>query len=198
MSMLGNIGRASDEVISELHGCPQKIERFLGARIGPPPVPPQPGFIARFFGAKPKALPELPEPIETLADSDLFDLDKFWHIYHYLFTGSAWEGSFPGGFLVSAGKEIGDIDVGYGPARSFASGEVFVLQRFLDGLDRTEMRARLAALPGAAEDLYYSVAWGDDVELDKELEALTQELQNLKSFIAETTRQKRGLVIWLE
>jgi hypothetical protein len=198
MSMIGNIGRASDAVIAELHACPEKIERFLSARLGHSPEPKQPGFIARLFGAKPKAPPTLPEPTETLGDSDVFDLDKFWHIYHYLFTGSVWDGDFPEGFLVSAGRSIGEIDVGYGPARSFSSVEVCGIQKFLDSLNHAEIRTRLASVPAASDDLYYSVAWENDSGIDEELKALVEELQNLKKFVTETTLQKKGLVVWLD
>lgn len=40
-------------------------------------------------------------------------LDKAWHGLHFLFTGTAWEGDPPLNFLVSGGREIGDVDVGY-------------------------------------------------------------------------------------
>ena len=85
----------------------------------------QPGLLARLLGAKPVELsddvPDLPktdgEGIET-------DLDKAWHGIHYLLTGTAWAGAEPLNFIVCGGTEVGDIDVGYGPARVFSSNDV--------------------------------------------------------------------------
>jgi hypothetical protein len=100
--------------------------------------------------------------------------------------------------LVSAGTPIGEIDVGYGPARSFSSAEVVTIHSFLDELSESDMRIRLAALPGAADELYYQVSWDDASGFDEELKALLDEVHNLKKFIVETMLQKRGLVVWLD
>jgi hypothetical protein len=60
------------------------------------------------------------------------DVDKAWQGLHFLLTGSAWNGEPPLNFLVSGGREIGDVDVGYGPARGFTSTEVAESRRHWD------------------------------------------------------------------
>lgn len=52
------------------------------------------------------------------------NLDKAWHGIHFLLTGSTWEGEKPLNFLISGGETIGEIEVGYGPARSIKSVDV--------------------------------------------------------------------------
>jgi hypothetical protein len=52
------------------------------------------------------------------------DVDKAWHGIHFLLTGAAWGDNRPECFIVASGREIGDDDVGYGPARGFTSSEV--------------------------------------------------------------------------
>src|SRR5690349_11334743 len=47
------------------------------------------------------------------------DLDKAWHGLHFLLTGTDWGGTPPLNFIVAGGETIGDVDVGYGPARAF-------------------------------------------------------------------------------
>src|ERR1700722_3238791 len=58
---------------------------------------------------------------EAYAD---LDVDKAWHGLHFLLTGTAWEGAPPLDFIVKGGRQIGDVDVGYGPARAFSSADV--------------------------------------------------------------------------
>ena len=54
---------------------------------------------------------------------DLFALDKSWHGIHFLLTGSAEGVRPPVDFILMGGREIGDLDLGYGPARAFTSAE---------------------------------------------------------------------------
>src|SRR5690348_12146296 len=58
---------------------------------------------------------------------DLVDVDKAWHCLHFLLTGTAWGGEPPLNFVAIGGTEIGEEDVGYGPARGFASQELRVI-----------------------------------------------------------------------
>lgn len=197
--MLGNIARASDEIIDELHETPEKIDTFLYHRFGPPPEPKQPGFIARLFGAKAVEPPQRPQPNETLDESDNFDVDKSWHILHYLFTGTAWEGESPEGFLVSAGEPIGDVDVGYGPARSFRSDDVPRILGFLNGLTDDQLRERLSTASKPENELYgnYDEGWEDEIGFDAELSALKEHIESLKTFIADTENRKLGLIAYI-
>lgn len=57
------------------------------------------------------------------------DLDKSGHGIHYLLTGSDGEGDPPLNLLVSGGKTIGDIEVGYGPARALTSQQVQIASK---------------------------------------------------------------------
>jgi hypothetical protein len=67
-----------------------------------------------------------PERIEQFIEEERTstDLDKAWHGIHWLLTGTADSGSEPLCYLLAGGTQIGDIDVGYGPARSFSAEEV--------------------------------------------------------------------------
>src|ERR1700694_5932377 len=51
-------------------------------------------------------------------------LDKAWHAIHYVLTGSRLGGEEPLNFLVSEGTPVGEVDVGYGPARVLTSQQV--------------------------------------------------------------------------
>ncbi|MBV9599873.1 MAG: DUF1877 family protein, partial [Chloroflexi bacterium] len=49
------------------------------------------------------------------------DLHKAWHAIHFVLTGSRLGGEAPLNFLVAEGTPVGEVDVGYGPARVFTS-----------------------------------------------------------------------------
>src|SRR5205809_3698611 len=94
MSMNGRLKLASDAQIDGVLAQPETVGVFL-------------------FG----------EP-ETYEDRSDLDVDKAWHGLHFLLTGAANEERPPLDFLVTGGEEIGDEDVGYGPARAYHSLQV--------------------------------------------------------------------------
>src|SRR5690242_14594616 len=67
-----------------------------------------------------------PEGIEEFIDVERTstDLDKAWHGIHWLLTGSSEGGEEPLCFLLAGGEQVGDVDVGYGPARALTSSQV--------------------------------------------------------------------------
>jgi hypothetical protein len=72
------------------------------------------------------------------SDENGLNLEKSWHVLHYLLTGKAEEAPPPLGNAILGGTEIGG-DLGYGPAR------------FLTALQVREVAAALASI--SADDL---------------------------------------------
>ncbi len=70
---------------------------------------------------------------------------QFWHALHFLFTGTAWDGSQPASYLVEGGQTIGDFDVGYDHARFLSNLEVRQFDDFLGGLDERSLLDRFDA-----------------------------------------------------
>src|SRR5262245_58137806 len=88
MSMIGNYLRLPEAELQRVLEKPEAITKLLYPENGSNPSP------------------------------DLhLDTDKAWHITHFLLTGEAWGGAEPLANAVLGGTEIGDEDVGYGPAR---------------------------------------------------------------------------------
>src|SRR5687767_14577361 len=81
----------------------------------------KPSFLGRIFGRSSATGPKPGASAESFAlgagEGLVTDLDKAWHGIHYLLTGTAAEGGKPLDFLVSGGREVGNVDIGYGPAR---------------------------------------------------------------------------------
>src|SRR3954447_19780721 len=60
-------------------------------------------------------------------------LYKSWHLLHFLLNGEPWQGRIPLGWAVFGGKQLGTVDVGYGPARYLLPKQV---QQLVDALRR--------------------------------------------------------------
>ena len=59
------------------------------------------------------------ELLNSLDDSsEALSLAKSWHGLHYILTGDPVQGDPPLNFLLVGGAEVGDEDIGYGPAGS--------------------------------------------------------------------------------
>lgn len=198
MSMVGNLARISSATREALHARPELITRFLYPDTPEAPAR-QPGFLARLFGAKPATAGRSTEPVpalEPLADVDMLMIDKAWHALHFLFTGTAWEGEPPAGFLVTGGSKIGEVDVGYGPARSFTPAEVQDIAAFLDAQAEDELRSRIDVEAMQALDIYPSV-WSEDTDIEEEWEHLAASFRDMKEFVGRAARENLSMIVYI-
>jgi hypothetical protein len=127
---------------------------------------------------------------------DELDIEKTWHGLHYLFAGDAWGGDPPLNFLVSGGREIGDIDVGYGPARGFTSAEVAEIAAALDPITPDDLRSRFDPQGMMAAQIYPEI-WDRDPAADDTIGYLVEYFEMLKPFVGATRDDGRGLVVYL-
>src|SRR3984893_16188100 len=70
-------------------------------------------------------------------------LNKAWHAIHFALTGSRLGGEEPLNFLVSEGTPVGEVDVGFGPARVLTSQQVHQLAAALATIEPDEVAARV-------------------------------------------------------
>lgn len=123
------------------------------------------------------------------------DLHKSWHMLHYLFTGTAWEGEAPAATLLLGGQEVGE-DMGYGPARVLSTTDTAKFAEYLDGLDLEHLYERLDAAAMRALEIYCAPDDDDDVaELGDDLEHY---FPRLRAFVADAAQKGNGLLIWME
>ncbi len=191
MSMIGNLARISPAQREALHRAPGSIVPFLYP--GQPPA--QAGGRSLLDRLLRRRAPE-PAPVTPLAEEDTIDVDKAWHVLHWLFTGTAWKGKFPEGFLVSCGTEVGNVDVGYGPARSFGPEEVRQIAAFLGSLDEAQLRARLDPKAMTAADIYPGFGGGGTFTED-EWEYVGDAFLALQQFVAETASRGMALLVYM-
>lgn len=127
MSMLCSIYRLTQEQVRMAQASPEYVVQLLGQA----PLPQKVGFFSRLFGRSSNAVVASAQALQPIAEGEIFELGQAWHILHFLFTGTAEEGEWPGGFVMSGGTEIGP-DLGYGPARLFSAEQAREIAAFLE------------------------------------------------------------------
>ena len=171
--------------------APDDPEVFAAARAGYD----RRGLLSRLLG---RGKQDRPVPELQLAAGECItaDLDKAWHGIHYLLTGTAWEGGAPHGFLLTGGSQVGNIDVGYGPARALTARQTQEAHEALEALSDEMLRARFDPADMIAKEIYPAI-WERPPEEDDTLGYLIEYLQNLRTFLREAVVNRLGVLVYL-
>jgi hypothetical protein len=192
MSMIANFRSLSDDDLGALLEQPARVEQLL---YGDDLFAGTNGEVVSLFGDRSQP-PSEPDAWEQDGDGDELDVDKAWHGIHFLLTGTAWEGSFPLNFIVSGGREIGDVDVGYGPARALTSDEVRRLAAALEPLTSEELKSRFDPDQMTRLQIYPEM-WDRDPDEDDSLGYLIEYYTDLRDFVRRTAERGHGLLVYL-
>ena len=119
------------------------------------------------------------------------DIDKSWHAIQFLLTGEPWEGELPLRNAVMGGTELGDEDVGYGPARALTPAEVQAVSVALAAISGDELWARFDASAFARAEIYPQ-GWSAD-----EKDYVVGYYDALREFFAEAARSGDGMILYL-
>jgi hypothetical protein len=120
-------------------------------------------------------------------------LKKAWHAIHFVLTGSRLGGDEPLNFLVSEGTPVGEVDVGFGPARVLTSQQVRSLATALAPLEPEEVAARVD-LRQLDEELIYPGDWqrnGMDVDY------VVGSYRDMRNLIGRLADQGLGMVLYI-
>ncbi|HSJ03860.1 MAG TPA: YfbM family protein [Verrucomicrobium sp.] len=200
MSMIGCLARISEEVQVALHDQPELITGLLYPDFEAPSKTPKVSIFARWFGKGNETPAQVEVPpkatLVPLVEEDQMDIDKAWHVLHFLFTGAAWEADFPEGFLATCGTPVGDVDVGYGPARSFSPKEVKQIASFLTGLREGELRGRMDFKKMTELEIY--CGGGEEGEItDGEWSYWRETLTALTKFVVEAANRNMAVLVYI-
>lgn len=138
-----------------------------------------------------------PESILALLereDNEEVDLDKAWHGIHFLLTGSAGEGQEPLCYLVKGGEQVGNVVVGYEPARVLRPEQIRNWSKALSVVSVEELHRRYS-WPAMAKEKIYAVSPQEPAE--EFLDYLTEYYGVLRSFVEQTSIQRKGAIVYL-
>jgi hypothetical protein len=120
-------------------------------------------------------------------------LNKAWHAIHFALTGSRLGGDEPLNFLVAEGTPVGEVDVGYGPARVLTSAQVRALAAAVAALEPEDMAGRVD-LRKLDEALIYPPNWqrnGNGVDY------VVRNYRAMRELIVRLSDQGLGMVLYI-
>ena len=123
---------------------------------------------------------------------EALDLQKSWHMLHYLFTGSIDDTRSHGAALLS-GEELGE-DIGYGPVRLHGEKATAEFARFLESVDLEGRLARMNVAEMANAGVY-SMPDGD--EEDGIRDEIGYYFPQLRDYVVRVAQKQGGLLTWL-
>jgi hypothetical protein len=128
------------------------------------------------------------------ADScERVDLHKAWHAIHFVLNGSRLGGEAPLNFLVSEGTPVGEVDVGYGPARIFTSEQVRRLASALILIAPDEVAQRVDLERFDAEGIYP----GNWQSNGYDVHYVVDNYRNMRDLVARAASQGLGLILYI-
>jgi hypothetical protein len=178
MSVTCVVYGASDEETDALVRSPESIHAFLRAAT---PVE-HPGCVGAFLGRRLKVLP---------STRPVFDIGKSWQAIHFVLNGTKKETELPQGFILSGGQNVGDEDVGYGPARVLPASVVSQIAAFLGAVTVDEFRSRIDPARMRPLHVYSSPSTNNPADA----EYLVSDFSALREFITARAREQQGIVI---
>ena len=127
------------------------------------------------------------------------DVDKAWHCLHFLLTGTADGGEPPLNFILGGGREVGDEEVGYGPARAFSAQEVAEIARALEPIDRSWLVAKFDAGQMDRLEIYPDVGQWSEVDPGSEdsFGYYFGGFESIKSLVRQGSSAGLGMLAWM-
>ncbi len=157
----------------------------------------KPGLVGKLLGkVGVKNATKIPEFELMDAEGAEEDLDKSWHGIHYLMTGRAWEGVFPLDFLICGGEEVGDIDMGSGPARAFRTAEVREIAMALAGIEAEALVDRFDAEEMMSQRIYPEI-WLSGAGGKDALDYCLEYFEVMKGLVQHAAHENVGIVVHL-
>lgn len=121
------------------------------------------------------------------------NLGEYWHGIHYLMCGQVWSGELPDAFLIDGGSYVGDVDVGYGPARAFDSCEVKRITQTLVRKNPADLAKNFDINQMLDDDIYPQI-WDSEVNV---LDACLNRFTAMQHFMRHVAENDLGLTLYL-
>ena len=150
MGVVFGLIRVRPEDVAVLRDRPEAVEAFMNGDLAIP-QPGGGGFLSRLFGGKP---PEGDAHVPARRNDDEIDLDKSWHVIHYLLTGSIERTDSPLSLIADNRDPLADIDLGMGKPSVIAPADVKAFAAAVASLTDDDFLARFDAQKMPSRELY--------------------------------------------
>ncbi len=142
--------RTAPENIEILRNRPKAVAEFLYPEDDVYEEP-KPGFFAGLFGSKPKIDTA---PVPPRQDGDEADLDKAWHIIHYLLCGDTGRGDGPLALIGDDLHPLADLDLGLGRPNVISADRVRAFADAVSSMSEDQFLARYVPEQMPLDELY--------------------------------------------
>jgi hypothetical protein len=200
MGMTAGLYRASEAEIQTLLAKPETVGDFIDRSTWAPPVKtvrPK-GLLGWLLKLTPITIQENdPTAVRpaNFHDRPHCDLEKTWHGLHFLFTGTAREGSEPACYLIRGGEALGDADeLGYSVLQAVRPAETRAFSAFLASLTRQDLERRFDAGRMMTLEIYPETWARKSSDRHSEFSCLLDSFDDLQTFVGDTARAGDGLV----
>ena len=181
--------RASDAELALLQGKPKLIGQFL---YEDPDTYEQPetlgSRIGKFFGGA-AASPDI-----TFAPREEIDLDKAWHVLHFLLTGSNTDEPHPLNLIGHDWPPLANVNNGLGPPMAVSSAALREFHAAFDRVSDDEIMQRWDADQIREADLYIGDVLADEGEEGQEY--VLEYLVRFRKFVTDCVQGADGTVVW--
>lgn len=126
------------------------------------------------------------------------DLEKSWHILHYVLTGDVGPTGLPGDALLT-GEDLGEDITGYGPPRVHDPKATHDFADFLVRRDIEDLQVHINYHDMMRLGVYgIPMGQGSETEFEGELRnEITSNFPKLRDYVAMTAEKQNGLLMWL-
>ena len=182
--------RTAPEVVDQLRGRPKAVAKFTYQDDYVYEAP-NPGFLGRLLGSgrgKDGPVPDRREGDET-------DLDKSWHLVHYLLSGSSGRGESPLGLIGDDSNPLADIDLGLGKPNVISPSEVQAFAQATAAMSDADFLTRFKPDEMPVEELYMGdvIARGDH---DDMMEYSLEYFHILRDFAAKAAANGEAIITY--
>ncbi len=125
--------------------------------------------------------------------SDRVVLNKAWHAIHFVLNGSRLGGREPLNFLVDEGRAVGEVDVGYGPARVLTSQQVRDLATELSSIPPNDVAQRVD-LKRLDEEAIYPGNW---LRNGYSVDYVVSNYRDMRELVSRAADQGLGLIVYI-
>jgi Domain of unknown function (DUF1877) len=183
--------RTSEDNVAMLRGRPKAAAEFLYPEDDVYEEPKQ-SFFAKFFGSKPEADNA---PIPSRSDGDETDLDKSWHVVHYLLCGDPGRGEGPLSLIGDDTHPLVDLDLGMGKPNVISSAAVQEFAMAARNLSDDDFLVRYTPSEMPLGELYMGevIERGD---VDEIREYALENFHILRDFVQSATDQNQAIITY--